>query len=211
VEGCFSEALRLIGEELTVKQVLEQVKRDKTFYLHSGGGVTISGGEPLHQAEFTRALLQACQTAGIHTALETTGFQSWNLFSMVLDNLDLLLYDLKHMDPEKHKMLTGVSNHLILENLKRAAATGVQTIIRVPVIPGLNDEDENIMAMGRFLQKMDSIKQIDLLPYHRLGEEMYHRLEREYSLKDLPSKAETALEHMAELLRRGGVAVRAGG
>jgi pyruvate formate lyase activating enzyme len=208
VEECFSEALRFIGEEMTVGQVMDQVKRDHIFYQNSGGGVTISGGEPLHQVKFTRALLHGCRSAGIHTALETTGFQTWKLFSQVLKDLDLLLYDLKHMDPEKHRKLTGVSNDLILDNLKKALATGVRTIIRVPVITGLNDEDENLVAMGLFLKEIGPIEQVDLLPYHRLGEEMYHRMERTYDLQDLPLKTAAELEHMAGLLGRAGLKVQ---
>ena len=211
VEVCYAEALQIVGEKKSVAQVLREVGRDRIFYDHSNGGVTISGGEPLQQAEFTRALLCACRKAGIHTAMETSGFQSWDLFETVLDHLDLLLYDLKQMDPKKHRRLTGVSNEMILENLKRALAKGVQTVIRYPVIPGFNEDDENVIAMCRFLHTIDPVKRIDLLPYHRFGEAMYRRLGRDYDLGDLPAMAEEELAHMAETFIREGFKVQIGG
>lgn len=211
VEACYAEALRVVGEVRTVGQVLAEVERDRIFYEHSGGGMTISGGEPLQQVEFTRALLHACKKAGFHTALETCGFQSWELFETTLGDLDLLLYDVKQMDPEKHKRFTGVSNEIILSNLKKAVATGVKTVIRVPVIPGFNDDDEDISAMGAFLQRIDRIERVDLLPYHRLGEEMYGRLDREYTLRDLSLKSERELQHIAKILMKGGFQVQVGG
>ena len=211
MEVCYAEALGIVGERKSVAQVVREVERDRIFYEHSNGGVTISGGEPLQQAEFTRGLLYACRKAGIHTAMETSGFQSWELFEVALAHLDLLLYDLKQMDPERHRGLTGVSNETILDNLKKAVATGVETIIRFPVIPGFNDAEENVVAMCRFLHTIDPVKRVDLLPYHRFGEAMYGRLGRDYGLGDLPAMAEEELAHMAETFIREGFKVQIGG
>ena len=210
-EVCYAEALRIIGERKTVEQVIAEVARDAVFYEHSGGGVTLSGGEPLQQVEFTRALLQACKKRGFHTAMETCGFQSWKLFKTTLPDLDLLLYDVKHMDSLKHKQFTGVPNEIILSNLRIAAATGVETVIRVPVVSGFNDDEENMRAMGDFLRGINGIKRVDLLPYHRLGENTYRRLDREYTLGEVPLKSEGELQHLAEILIKRGFEVHIGG
>jgi pyruvate formate lyase activating enzyme len=206
--GCYAEALRVYGEVKTVSQVLAEVERDRVFYEQSGGGVTVSGGEPLQQIAFTRGLLSACRKAGIHTAMETSGFQSWERFRTVLTELDLLLYDLKQMDSQKHAGLTGQSNALILSNLKKALATGVKTIIRVPVIPNHNDDDGNMEAMARFLRQIGPVQRIELLPYHRLGVAMYDRLGREYALPDLEPPSDNKLEHLAGILTREGFRVK---
>jgi len=210
VEGCYAEALKIRGETMTVAQVLAEVLRDRVFYQYSGGGITVSGGEPLLQVDFTVALLRALKGAGLHTAMETSGFQHWEVFARALQGLDLLLYDLKQMDPQKHRRYTGVPNDILLGNLRRAVAQGVLTIIRVPVIPGFNDEDENFWRMGEFLQELGAVRQIDLLPYHRLGETTYGRLGRDYGLR-IPPVPEETLEHLAGILRAGGVTVQIAG
>ncbi len=211
VTECPAGALRMCGEEKTVGQVVAEVERDRVFYQHSGGGVTISGGEPLAQAEFTQALFRALRARGLHTAMETSGLQSWDPFEKTLADLDLLLYDLKLMDPEQHERFTGASNELILENLRRVMACGVPTIVRVPVVPGINDGEENCRAMSRFLRGLGSVRRVDLLPYHRLGEAMYARLGREYGLTGIPLASESQLERWASLLKGAGLAVQIGG
>ena len=210
-EVCHGQALRIVGERKTVGQVLQEVERDRVFYDNSGGGVTISGGEPLQQVRFTQALLSACKHAGYHTAMETSGYQSWDLMKKTLPHLDLLLIDLKQMDPGKHKKLTGISNKLIMNNLKKAVAEGVQTIIRFPVIPGCNDDAQNIMAMCRFLKQVQPIKRIDLLPYHRFGEATYERLGKDYLLNGLEPLEEKGLGPIAEIFDREGFHVQIGG
>jgi pyruvate formate lyase activating enzyme len=210
-EVCYAGALRIIGKRMTVKQVVTEVERDIIFYKSSGGGVTVSGGEPLQQFEFTRSLLQACKERGMHTAVETCGFQSWERFKTILPSLDLLLYDVKQMDPLKHKKFTGISNEIILSNLKKAVATGVETIIRTPVVPGHNDDVENIRTMGDFLKGLNGIKRVDLLPYHRLGENKYKRLGRKYQISDVPLKPEKELQYLADILIKKGFQVRIGG
>jgi pyruvate formate lyase activating enzyme len=143
--------------------------------------------------------------------METSGLGSWDLFEQTLADVDLLLYDLKTMDPEQHRTFTEVSNEGILDNLKRVVARGVPTIIRVPVVPGINDGEENYRTMGRFLSVLGSVRQVDLLPYHRLGEAMYARLGRQYSLAGTPLPSEATLERLAGILQGIGLQVQIGG
>jgi pyruvate formate lyase activating enzyme len=210
VEVCYAESLRLVGVRRTVADVLAEVERDRVFYNRSGGGVTLSGGEPLHQPAFTRALLRAGRLSGLHTAMETSGYADWDILQSVLPDLDLLLYDVKHTDARKHEVLTGVTNEGIVENLRRAVRTGVSTIIRVPVIPGVNDDESNLCGLARLLHEVGSIRQIDLLPYHRLGEATYARLGKEYPLA-LPLPSEEHLQSLAEFLRSEEFTVTLGG
>lgn len=211
VEACYAEALTMPAVRRTVREVLAEVVRDRVFYDRSGGGVTISGGEPLQQAEFTAALLRACKGEGLHTAMETSGFQEWDAFARTLTHLDLLLYDLKAMDPEKHMRFTGVPNERVLDNLRRAVSRGVATIIRVPVIPGFNDDEENYQAMGRFLAGSGPIQRVDLLPYHRFGEATYARLGRAYALDGIALMSDERLEALASILRGHRLRVQIGG
>jgi pyruvate formate lyase activating enzyme len=208
VEVCYAEALTMPGLRRTVAEVVAECVRDRAFYARSGGGVTISGGEPLQQAEFTTGLLAACKREKVHTALETSGFQRWEIFERLLGGLDLLLYDLKVMDPERHLRLVGVSNELTLENLRRALEHGVPTIIRVPVVAGHTDDDENCRAMAKFLRGLPAIQRIDLLPYHRLGENTYARLGRTYALSGIPPVSDERLAGLAAILLDAGFAVQ---
>jgi len=198
VEVCPTEARVLMGKWFTPEEVFNVVVRDRVFYETSGGGVTLSGGEPLAQPEFTIAVLKLCRDAGIHTAIETSGYASWEVLRRVLEYTDLILYDFKHMDPRKHKEYTGVSNELILENARRISReSSVPIWARVPIIPGYNDSFENFEATARFIANElgKAVKQVNLLPYHRLGESKYERLERSYSLAIEPPTE----EHMLRL------------
>jgi len=184
VEVCPNKAREISGKPMTVEQVLEEVKKDALFYQNSGGGVTVSGGEPTLQPDFLWHLLQRCQESGIHTTLDTSGFVKPEILRRVLEHTDLVLYDIKHMDPAKHKELTGVDNRLILENARMIAAMGKPMIIRVPLIPGHNDSKENLKALAEFMLSL-GLKRVDLLPYHSLGKIKYYRLGMEYKLSDL--------------------------
>jgi pyruvate formate lyase activating enzyme len=184
VEVCPNKARQISGNLMTVDEVLEEVKKDALFYQNSGGGVTFSGGEPTQQPEFLWHLLKRSQESGIQTALDTSGFVKPEILKRVLEHTDLVLYDIKHMDPAKHKELTGVDNRLILENAKMIAAMGKPMIIRVPLIPGHNDSKENIVALAEFMLSL-GLKRVDLLPYHSLGKIKYQRLGMEYKLSDL--------------------------
>jgi pyruvate formate lyase activating enzyme len=184
VEVCPNKARQISGNLMTVDEVLEEVKKDALFYQNSGGGVTFSGGEPTQQPEFLWHLLKRSQESGIQTALDTSGFVKPEILKRVLEHTNLVLYDIKHMDPAKHKEITGVDNRLILENAKMIATMGKPMIIRVPLIPEHNDSKENFKALAEFMLSL-GLKRVDLLPYHSLGKIKYQRLGMEYKLSDL--------------------------
>jgi pyruvate formate lyase activating enzyme len=186
----------MIGREVTVAQVMAELARDVVFYDQSGGGVTFSGGEPLSQPEFLAALLQECGDRDIHTALDTSGCASFSVLSRICANVDLFLYDLKLIDDEKHRQYTGASNGLILKNLQELSQQGRQIVVRVPVIPGVNDDEKNIKSLGEFVASLPHPPQIDLLGYHKLGLEKYRRLRR---AGNLPETQPPSAERMAEL------------
>jgi len=188
-ESCFYGARELVGKYMTVEEVLKEVEKDRPFYQRSSGGVTMTGGEPLFQPEFTTYFLKLCKEHALHTAMETCGFAEWKIIERALQYTDLLYYDIKHIDPDKHKVLTGVSNELIIENIKKVSKTAIPTIIRIPVVPGYNGSEVNIKATAKFVRELGTIKEIELLPYHRLGMSKYKMLGLEYKLEhvQLPS------------------------
>ena len=180
-EQCYSEALRLVGRTITDGEVLSEVLKDQQFYRQSGGGVTFSGGEPLCQPLFLKACLEACRRNNIHTAIETTGFASWDTIENILHLVDLFLYDLKTVETETHRKLTGVSNERILDNLKKLAACH-QVVIRMPMVPKINDRGKAWQATMAFLKNLPWRGRIDLLPYHTLGLGKYAALNRTFAL-----------------------------
>ena len=206
VEVCISGARAISGKVMTVEEVLDVVKKDRLFYLNSGGGVTASGGEPLSQPDFLIEFFKRCQEVGLHTTLDTCGYASWKVMERVLEYVDLVLYDIKHMDSEKHEELIKVDNRLILENAKMLAQKGKPTIIRVPLIPGYNDSEENIEALGKFLVETGLTK-VDLYPYHQLGLAKYRNLGREYELGGVSSCTEEQVQVIEESLRSHGLEV----
>ena len=180
VAVCPNEAREIIGTTATAGEVFDEVAQDKLFYAKDGG-VTLTGGEVLVQPAFASAVLQLCRQAKIHTAIETCGFADWAALKEVLQYTDLVLYDLKEMDPEFHKKYTGVDNSRILENLKKIDdQMDLEIWVRVPLIPGCNDDKENLLATARFVKEnLHKCTQIHLLPFHRLGEGKYEQLENE--------------------------------
>lgn len=208
-ETCFAKALYICGEMKTVDEVFDRVKKDMAYYRHSDGGVSISGGEPLSQPEFTRELLKRCHEAGIHTALDTTGFVQYSVLASVLPYTDLFLYDLKCMDSKMHETATGVPNEMILENAKRLAADGAKFQIRAPIITGINDNDEHIIALGEFCAEIkDSIEQLQLLPYHKLGAVKYDRLQRTCPMPEEAEPPEDkVMNRYAAMLKKYGLNV----
>jgi pyruvate formate lyase activating enzyme len=209
-DACPADARRLFGREMTVAEVLQAVLKDRAFYRKSGGGVTLSGGEPTAQPDFTRALLAACRNRGLNTAMETCGYTRFPLLAGIAEHLDLVLYDLKHMDREAHRRLTGVPNDLILENLKQLCDLGVAIIVRVPVIPGYNDTLENLTALAAFTAALPSVQTVELLPYHNYGSGKYARCCRAYALPDLPLPDLARMRELAAVIQAGGVACRVG-
>ena len=185
VDVCPSEAIKLIGTAYTPKEVLNEVLKDSVFYHKSGGGVTLSGGEPLAQPDFSEALLKTCKEMGLQTAIETCGSADWQSFERLLKYCDVVLYDFKCIDPEKHKNFTGVSNKRILENAIKVSKKGIPIIARIVLIPGLNDSKEDFLGLLRFLRRLKNIVCVDLLPYHKLGIVKYKRLGLKYALTDM--------------------------
>ncbi|MEM3403116.1 MAG: glycyl-radical enzyme activating protein [Nitrososphaeria archaeon] len=195
VEVCPSGARRVSGRLMSSKEVVYEVEKDFVFYRRSGGGITLSGGEPTAQPEFAAEVLRGCKTRYIHTCIETCGYTQWEVLEKLLDYTDLVLYDIKHMNEEKHVRFTGVSNRLILANAKKVVTKGVKVVIRVPLITGFNDDEDNVRALAEFVKEL-GVRYVDLLPYHRLGVGKYKLLQRKYSLEDLepPTK-----EHVSKL------------
>ncbi|MDO5100201.1 MAG: glycyl-radical enzyme activating protein [Eubacteriales bacterium] len=204
---------KTIGRDVTVAEVMEEVLRDREYYRRSGGGMTLSGGEILCQAEFAKHLLRAAKEAGIHTAVESMGGLEWSKIEGLLPYLDQYLLDIKHMDPHKHKEFTGRSNELMLENAARLAASGMTELsIRIPVIPTFNDTVSEIRAIARFAAGLQRVQRIHLLPYHRLGQDKYEGLGRVYPMPDiLPPQAEQMEELRAAAATVFGSAVQIGG
>lgn len=211
IEQCHARALEGVGALKTVAEVMNIVEQDQPFYDESGGGMTLSGGEPLAQPAFTFHLLQAARLRGIHTAMETSGFASWRVWSRLLPCLDLILYDIKEVDAEQHKYFVGKSNKLILDNLRRLAQTGKPIIIRRPVVRGYNDQPESAHALGRFIHELDTVHEVHLLPYHRLGQKKYERLGRQYVLANAPTMKNEELTEIQDILLSYGLKVKIGG
>ncbi|MBW2057636.1 MAG: glycyl-radical enzyme activating protein [Deltaproteobacteria bacterium] len=210
VEECYPGALQAVGRRIDVDALLDEVEKDLDFYRASGGGVTFSGGEPLSQPEFLQEILAACKGRGLHTAVDTCGYASWAIIKKVAPYVDLFLYDVKLMDEEKHRRYTGVSNRLILSNLRRLAGAN-RVVVRMPLVPGINDDRENTRRLGEFLSGLEGIEGVDLLPYHRLGVSKYERVGRRYVLNGTESPAPVEIEAVRDTLERAGLRVRIGG
>lgn len=213
VEVCPGEALSLMGRDWSVPDLLEEVHRDAVFFSRSGGGLTLSGGEPLAQAGFATALLQAYKTEyfGPHTTVETSGLVSWSDLERLARWTDLFLFDIKVMDPERHLRYTGVDNRLIHENARRLAESGKRLIVRLPLIPGINDDAGNVSLTAKFARSLPGVDTLDLLPYHRLGEPKYARLGREYPLAGTGLHHSDRLGRLQTLAGNFGLKVRLGG
>ena len=211
VQVCQAEAREIIGRRATVAEVMAEVEKDIVFYDESGGGVTFSGGEPLMQADFLRALLQSCEEQEIHTAVDTSGLAAWKTLQSVSEHVDLFLYDLKLMDDEKHRRFTGVSNDLILSNLRALASQGSAITVRVPIIPGVNDDDENISRLGEFVASLSRVPPVSILPYHKAGADKYARLNKTYALLQTQSPSDERLTEITTLLQGFGLAIKVGG
>ncbi len=210
-EICPAEARELAGKTALPEDILDTVKKDIPFYDQSGGGVTFSGGEPLLQPDFLLECLTLCGQEGIHRAVDTTGYAELESIKQVALQTDLFLYDLKLMDSEKHKQFTGVSNHLILNNLEYLARSGARVIIRFPLIPGINDDDENIDLVGMYLRILPEIESVHILPYHRHQENKYARLDIENKVKDIPVPTSENLSRAKKRLESFGLYVDVGG
>lgn len=189
---CPAGALSVFGAEMTVGQVMKQILKDEVFYYHSGGGVTLSGGDVLLQAEFAAALLEECRDNGIHTMAELDMYGDFSKVELLLPHLNALYIDIKHMDAQQHKYWTGIDNTIILDNIKRtamyfAARNKRDAIhIRIPLIWGVNDSAENILTTAKFCEEIGACAELEFLPYHRLGESTYEYLGRDYEFVKTP-------------------------
>ncbi len=204
VEGCYAGAMEMIGEERTAEEVVEVVLRDKPFYDNSGGGMTVSGGEPLGQAGFTEALLMLCRQAGVSTAVDTACVGPRDTIERLRPLVDLWLCDVKHMDPERHRELTGGDNGAIMNSIRGLCEAGADVLLRLPLVPGVNDGEENLRAVGGFAREIGPMSGVELMPYHRIGQGKYERLGRDYGLVDVPDPAQDGLDRAMSVIREAG-------
>lgn len=209
--ACWAGARQLVGRSVSVEELLAVISSDRVFYEAGGGGVTVGGGEPAQQADFVSALLARCRGEGLHTALETCGFAAWEDLRRVLRHVDQLLFDLKHLEPERHRALTGAGNARILENARRAAAEVGEMVVRLPLVPGCNDEPENLHALGRFVRdRLPGVRRVELLPYHRAGEAKCERLFRDYPLAGRPGLTRAEAEPARRIIASYGLEAEIG-
>jgi pyruvate formate lyase activating enzyme len=194
-EVCYAGAREIIGREITVEQLMAEIERDIPFYDQSGGGVTFTGGEPMQQITFLEGALIACKEMQIHTTVDTCGYSSWENFQAILPLVDLFLYDVKLMDADKHLLYTSAPNKLILENLKKLSGEEANIIVRVPLIPGINDDEENLECCASFLNSLPRLRGIELMPYHEIGIAKYQALGKTYRLERItPPKEDQVLK-----------------
>ena len=187
VSNCYSNALEIAGKILSVDEVFEEILKDKNYYISSGGGITLSGGEPLLHSEFSYFLLKKCKENNINTAVETSGNCRWDQIETILPVTDLIMMDIKHINPEKHKIVTGISNNLILENAQKLSEKNINTIFRVPIVPTVNDTEEEIIEIAKFVDYLSLIRKkfnpentkeikLEFLPFHKLAGDKYKSL-----------------------------------
>lgn len=208
---CYSGALEICGQWLAVEQVMDAVLADRDFYQNSGGGITLSGGEPMQQFAFTRGLLRAARQAGLHTCLETAGCGSPAQYQEIVADVDLFLYDIKETDPARHRQYTGASNRRILKNLFLLDQAGAALVLRCPLIPGLNDRQEHFAAVADLANRLRRVVEVQVLPYHPLGTSKSQRLGLASPLGEIPRPAEEQVRGWVEAIQsRTAVSVRKG-
>jgi pyruvate formate lyase activating enzyme len=205
---CYSEARQVVGRQMGLAEVLDEIRQDQVFFEESGGGVTLSGGEPLFQKDFSLAILKACRKQDIHTVLDTCGYTSWQAFEQVRPYVNLFLYDLKAIDPVRHLQFTGQSNERILENLERLSGAGANLLVRIPVIPGVNADEAEMRQIGTYLSSLPLPPPVELLAYHNIAEAKYAGLDLDYTLADIHAPTGDQLILYAELLRAFGLQVK---
>jgi pyruvate formate lyase activating enzyme len=210
-EICPCEAREKVGRKVTARELFSEIQKDVPFYDTSGGGVTFSGGEPLMQAEFLIEMLKLCGDEHIHRAVDTSGYANCETLMAVAGHSDLFLYDLKIMDANKHEKFTGVSNRLILDNLVRLAREKIDLIVRIPLIPGVNDDVKNLDRTGSFLNRLPGVEKVHILPYHDFQKAKYTRFEMPYSNDHLALPGRDLLLKAKEHLENFGLEVAIGG
>lgn len=209
-QACLADARRLVGEWVSVSELVSRLRRDAVFFDQSGGGVTFSGGEPLVQPEFLFEALKACKAQGIHTAVDTCGYASRETMARISSVADLFLFDLKFADPERHRKYTGVTNGPILENLAMLAESGKPLMVRIPIVPGVNDDEANMRASMDILSRL-GVRKVDLLSYHQTGTDKYQRIGSKYELQDVVPPSIEMMNELSDKFCREGFTVRIGG
>ena len=205
-EACPSTAIYNPLRKVTVEDCMKSIRQDKKYYDKSGGGVTISGGEPMSQFEFTLALAKACRAEGYSVALDTTGYAPTDNYMEILPYINLFLYDLKHMNSDKHLKLTGVPNELILKNAEELCKAGARFQVRFPIVPKLNDSEGNIRATAEFCARIkNAVDVVQLLPYHKMGSLKYTRLGKKYRLVNVEAPSNEFMEQQLELFKSYGL------
>ncbi|QJB57074.1 choline TMA-lyase-activating enzyme [Pseudodesulfovibrio sp. zrk46] len=203
--ACPESALAIVGESKTIAEIADIIEEDRPFYETSGGGATLGGGEVLSQPQAASSLLQVCKQRGINTAIETCGYARPEVIEKVADYVDLFLYDVKHMDSDKHHELTGVRNEMILENLKWLLDNRYNVKIRMPLLKGVNDGEKEILQLVEFLkpyQDLNNFKGVDLLPYHKMGVNKYNQLGWEYPIEGDPKLSDADLERIENSIKK---------
>ncbi len=201
-----------VGKDVLVSEVMEEIERDRVYYRRSGfGGVTLSGGECLWQPEFSKALLATCKERGISTAIETTAFADMEIIRQLLPYVDTVLMDVKHIDSKKHKEYTTRENTLILENAKQIAREARKLIIRTPVIPTFNDTEEEIGEIAKFAVSLENVKEMHLLPYHRIGSDKYAGLGRKYEMAHISPPSKEHMQKLLDIVNKYGLKGQIGG
>jgi len=208
-ESCPTGAIEAVGQYLSVEEAFNKLAKDSLFYFNSEGGVTFSGGEPLWYWGFMQEICRLCKEKEIHTALDTCGYASWEVMETVLENTDLVLYDIKHLDPVRHEKLSGVSNELILSNLRRVV-NRTKTWIRIPLIPGYNDSETYFRKLSQFVRELSrssngKVEKVSLLPYHDWGKQKYLNLGRDYPFDGTPLHREEYIQRLRDIMERSGV------
>jgi pyruvate formate lyase activating enzyme len=204
VEACPTGALEICGKLMTVSEVIEEVRKDEIFYRKSGGGVTLTGGELCAQSRFATNLLMQCK-GEFHTAIETSGFTPWQTLKKLLEYSDQVFFDIKHMDSKKHHELTNVKNDLILANLKKASQFHHNITVRIPLVPGHNDDFDNIIQAAIFIRSLKNISKIEILPYVDFGKSKYEMLDRRYEIHHVKSPSSAYMSEVKNLIRTHGI------
>ena len=211
VDACYLDAIDIFGKAYTVNELFDIVNKDREYYDASGGGVTIGGGEATLQTEFTGAFMKKCGENGIHIAIDTCGYTLTDESLALLERADLLLFDIKGIEPDRHKISTGVSNELILKNLRHLNALGKEIIVRLPIIPGYTDSDENITATAKLLSELKSIARVDLIAFHEYGKIKFEQRGKQYPLEGAPAIGDERIAEIKAELEAYGLNVQIGG
>lgn len=206
-----SDNRNIIGKEVYTDEVIREIEKDFPFYEESNGGATFSGGEPMLQTEFLHELLKECKAKDISTAIDTTGYAPFGQFEKIYDATDIFLYDLKLMDEQKHIQYTGVSNKMIHENLERLTSNGKKVILRIPIIPGITDTNENIDQAINYISLLKNISEVDLLPFHRTANSKYERMKKENKIHNIEPPKDDEMKNLYDRFSALGCTVKIGG